>query len=56
VVDPGARRAVVESKRSLLPVGVIAVEGRFDAQDTVDVVDDEGTVFARGLVRYDSEG
>jgi glutamate 5-kinase len=54
VVDAGARRAVVEGKKSLLPVGVIRVEGRFEARDTVDVVDEDGSVFARGLVRYAS--
>jgi glutamate 5-kinase len=54
VVDWGAKRAVVEGKRSLLPVGVVAVQGRFEARDTVDVVDQNGAVFARGLVRYAS--
>jgi glutamate 5-kinase len=54
VVDDGARRAVVEDKRSLLPVGVIDVKGSFAAGDIVDVVAGRGEVFARGLVRYDS--
>jgi glutamate 5-kinase len=54
VVDAGARRAVIEGKRSLLPVGVVSVQGRFEAKDTVDVVDEQGSVFARGLVRYAS--
>jgi glutamate 5-kinase len=54
VVDAGAKRAVVEDKRSLLPVGVVEVKGRFAAGDTVDVVDGSGRAFARGLVRYDS--
>ena len=54
VVDDGARQAVVDGKRSLLPVGVVRVEGEFEAQDTVDVVDESGSVFARGLVRYAS--
>ena len=51
-VDPGARTALVAQKRSLLPVGVTAVKGTFDAGDTVDVADSDGEVFARGLVRY----
>jgi glutamate 5-kinase len=54
VVDAGAKRAVVDDKRSLLPVGVVEVKGRFTAGDTVDVVDGSGRAFARGLVRYDS--
>ncbi|MDQ4025617.1 MAG: glutamate 5-kinase [Actinomycetota bacterium] len=51
-VDDGARRALVEDKRSLLPVGVTAVSGEFAAGDAVDVSDGSGTVFARGLVRF----
>jgi glutamate 5-kinase len=55
VVDDGARRAIVEDKKSLLPVGVVGVEGDFSAGDTVDVAGIEGSVFARGLVRYASD-
>ncbi|MFN2595188.1 MAG: glutamate 5-kinase [Actinomycetota bacterium] len=55
VVDAGARRAVVDDKRSLLAVGVVDVHGRFSAGDTVDVSVPSGTAFARGLVRYDSD-
>lgn len=55
VVDHGARRAVVTEKRSLLPVGVVEVRGRFDAGDTVDIAEREEQPFGRGLVRYGSE-
>ncbi|MEA2497609.1 MAG: glutamate 5-kinase, partial [Actinomycetota bacterium] len=51
-VDEGARRALVEQKRSLLPAGVTGVEGKFEAGDTVDVAMDGASVFARGSVRY----
>lgn len=54
VVDDGARAAVVNRRASLLAVGVVGVNGRFEAGDTVDVADRTGTVFARGLVRYSS--
>ncbi|HEX2241400.1 MAG TPA: glutamate 5-kinase [Actinomycetota bacterium] len=54
VVDEGARRAVTERKSSLLPVGVVEVRGGFKSGDTVDVAAG-GRVFARGLVRYDSQ-
>lgn len=52
VVDDGARKAIVEGKRSLLPAGVVDVTGDFEAGDTVDVAVAEGKVVARGLVRY----
>ena len=54
VVDAGARHALADDHRSLLPAGVRAVEGRFDADDAVEVVTDDGIAFAKGLVRYDS--
>jgi glutamate 5-kinase len=50
-VDDGARRALVERGTSLLPVGVTAVSGDFDAGDAVEIADDAGSVFAKGLVR-----
>jgi glutamate 5-kinase len=55
VVDAGARRALIEQGRSLLPAGVRAVEGDFEVDDAVEVVAD-GVPFAKGLVRYTSAG
>ena len=54
VLDPGAVRAVVTEKASLLPAGVVKVRGEFSAGDPVDLRDEEGTVVARGLVNYDA--
>ncbi len=53
-VDEGARRALVESGRSLLAAGVRNVEGRFTADEAVEVVGPDGRPFAKGLVRYDA--
>jgi glutamate 5-kinase len=39
---------------SLLPAGVVRVEGRFSAGDPVDLVDGGGRVLARGLVNFDA--
>jgi glutamate 5-kinase len=51
VVDDGARRALVEGNRSLLPAGVTEIDGEFEADDAVEVVGPDGTVFAKGIVR-----
>ncbi len=51
VVDAGAVKAL-RGKGSLLPVGVVGVEGDFTAGDAVMVVDEEGTELAKGLVSY----
>lgn len=53
-LDDGAVRAVVERRASLLPAGVTAVDGTFDAGDPVDLCDPAGRVVARGLVNYDA--
>ncbi len=54
VVDEGARRALVERGRSLLPAGVLAVTGRFEPDEAVEIVGPGGEVFAKGLARYPS--
>ena len=50
-VDDGARRALLERNTSLLAVGVAGVSGEFDAGDAVEIADQAGTVFAKGLGR-----
>ena len=54
VVDDGAVRALGTGK-SLLPAGVVAVEGRFQRGDPVAVKDRAGTVIGRGLTAYSAE-
>jgi len=51
VVDDGAVKAL-RGKSSLLPVGVVEVEGDFAAGDAVMVVDRSGAELAKGLVSY----
>jgi glutamate 5-kinase len=54
VLDPGAVRAVVERRASLLAAGITAVEGAFEAGDPVALHDPSGRPIARGLVNFDS--
>jgi glutamate 5-kinase len=54
VLDDGAVGAVVDRRSSLLPAGIVAVEGAFDAGDPVDLHDGNGAAVARGIVSYDS--
>ncbi|HEY1488471.1 MAG TPA: glutamate 5-kinase, partial [Micromonosporaceae bacterium] len=54
VLDPGAVTAVVVRRASLLPAGITAVSGEFDAGDAVELADAEGVVLARGLAGYDA--
>jgi glutamate 5-kinase len=55
VVDAGARRALVESGRSLLPSGVRTVHGHFRVGDPVDIAVDPARPFARGLAGYGAD-
>jgi glutamate 5-kinase len=52
VVDEGARKALVERGVSLLPAGVLSVEGAFDADCAVEIAGPDGQVFAKGLTRH----
>ena len=52
VVDDGARRALVERGRSLLPAGIVSVSGDFGIDDAVEIAGPDGQVFAKGLVRH----
>jgi len=51
VVDQGAGRALVDG-RSLLPAGIVSVEGKFERGDSVSIVNVDGAEVARGLVAY----
>ena len=55
MVDAGARRALVSGGKSLLPAGVRDASGTFDSDATVEIVDEDGKVFAKGLSRYTSQ-
>jgi len=55
VVDDGARRALVELGKSLLPRGIVRVEGSFGLGETVSVTTVQGFEFARGLAAYHAD-
>ena len=51
-LDAGAVRALVRDGKSLLPIGVVAVEGEFERGAVVACLDADGREVARGLVNY----
>lgn len=53
-LDAGAVRALLSEGKSLLPIGVIRVEGDFERGDVVACLDESGQECARGLVNYSS--
>ena len=53
-IDAGATRALSLAGRSLLPAGIITVEGEFQRGDTIAIVDTDQHELARGIVAYAS--
>ncbi|MGB2818834.1 MAG: glutamate 5-kinase [Burkholderiaceae bacterium] len=54
VVDAGAARALASGGKSLLPIGVVDVQGEFQRGDVVACLDPAGREIARGLANYSS--
>ncbi len=53
-VDPGAVQQLRAGGKSLLPIGMTAVEGNFSRGDVIAVCDPQGLEVARGLANYAS--
>ena len=54
VLDSGAVGAVLSSGKSLLPSGIVGVEGLFEIGDAVFCIDAKGKRIAKGIVNYSS--
>jgi glutamate 5-kinase len=54
-LDPGATRKVSEEGKSLLPIGVAAIEGEFGRGEVITLTDENGREIARGLTNYSSD-
>jgi glutamate 5-kinase len=54
IVNDGAARALQDRKASLLPIGVVGVEGSFVKGDVIEIRDGSGRIVGRGLVNYGS--
>ena len=55
VVDDGAKYALREAGKSLLPPGVVRCEGEFAAGDVVRICDLDGMEFARGIAKFSAK-
>ena len=55
VIDPGARRAVLNKGKSLLPSGILEFTGQFNLGDAVRVMDEQNELVAVGLTNYTSD-
>lgn len=55
MVDSGAESALVKHGKSLLPVGIKSIKGKFAAGALVSIIDESGKEIARGLANMNSE-
>jgi glutamate 5-kinase len=53
-VDAGAAAKITQDGKSLLPIGMIAVDGDFSRGDVIAVLEPNGQELARGLANYAS--
>jgi glutamate 5-kinase len=54
IIDGGAEQALCDSGRSLLPAGILTVQGEFQRGDAVIIRSESGRLLARGITRYSS--
>ena len=54
VADTGAVAKVRDEGKSLLPIGMVSVDGDFSRGDVIAIRDGQGSEFARGLANYSS--
>jgi glutamate 5-kinase len=52
VVDEGAKKAILQKGKSLLPSGIVEIRGVFERGDSISCLGPRGKEFARGLVNY----
>ncbi len=54
IVNEGAKKALIEKQTSLLPIGILKVEGIFENGEVISIKDETGMEFARGVSNYTS--
>lgn len=52
IVDSGAKDVLIKKGKSLLPSGIVGLEGKFKAGDVISVVDEKKKEFAKGISNY----
>ncbi|PKL51648.1 MAG: glutamate 5-kinase [Nitrospira bacterium HGW-Nitrospira-1] len=53
-IDAGAVKAITGMGKSLLPTGIINIEGNFEVGDSVNCLNADGKRVAKGLINYSS--
>jgi glutamate 5-kinase len=51
-IDNGAVKALIDQNKSLLPAGIIGLQGKFQRGDVIDIYDTAGNCIGRGITNY----
>ncbi|NBI13804.1 glutamate 5-kinase [[Haemophilus] felis] len=54
-IDKGAEEALLKQHKSLLPAGIVSVEGNFSRGEVVKICNQQGKILALGMTRYNSD-
>jgi len=55
IIDNGAKKAIIEAGKSLLPIGIVEVRGNFSEGDVVNILDENGNLLGKGITYYSKE-
>lgn len=55
VVNEGAKKAVIDKNKSILPIGILKINGCFNCGDVISILDENNNEFARGIANYSSD-
>lgn len=55
IIDAGAEKAIINKHKSLLPKGILSVEGSFVEGDVISLQNKEGTILAQGITNFSSD-
>jgi len=53
-INDGAKKALIEKKASLMPVGIIEIINSFKKGEVISILDNNGKEFAKGMTNYTS--
>lgn len=54
IIDNGAKNALIKSHKSLLPSGIVSINGDFIEGEIVNILDSNNNILGRGITNYNS--
>ena len=54
IVNNGAKQAIIDNQKSLLSIGIVNIQGKFQRGEIISILDENNQEFARGISSYSS--